>query len=222
MKDLQFTLTTDGPSESVLLNHLSWILRKQLGNRVALQPRWADMRSLRKKPESLAQKIKIAVELYPCDLLFVHRDAEQSDPSKRYEEINDAVNAAGVPVPCVPVVPVRMTEAWLLFNECAVRSAAGNPNGKVPIDVPVKRPEEIADPKTLLHSALRTASDLKGRRLRCFNAPRASRRIADYIDDHSPIEKLVAFATLGEQIARCLRSLKICATCSSLENARAD
>ncbi len=218
MKELQFTLTTDGSFDRVLLNHLSWILRNQLGNRIALQSRWADLRSLRKNPKSLADKIQIAVELYPCDLLFVHRDAEGSDPSKRYEEIEDAVSTAGVHMPYVPVVPVRMTEAWLLLDECAVRSAAGNPNGQAVIDVPVKSPEEMADPKIFLHKALRTASELKGRRLRDFNVVRASHRIAGYIDDYSPIRKLRAFNRLEEQIADALRSMEICSTSLSPEN----
>jgi hypothetical protein len=214
MKELQFTLTTDGPFDRVLLNHLRWILRNQLGNCVALQPRWADLRSLRKKPENLAEKIRLAVEIYPCDLLFVHRDAEGSDPAARYQEISNAIIASGVNVPYIPVVPVRMTEAWLLFNEQSVRLAAGNPNGRSAISVPVKSPEDMADPKTFLHEALRTASELKGRRLRDFNIRQASHRVADYIDDYSPIQKLVAFAELERQTADVLRALKITSTTS--------
>jgi hypothetical protein len=96
MKELQITLTTDGSFDRVLLNHLRWILRNQLGNCVALQPRWADLRSLRKKPVNLAEKIRLAVEFYPCDLLFIHRDAEGADPAARYQEISNAIIAAGV------------------------------------------------------------------------------------------------------------------------------
>jgi hypothetical protein len=40
------------------------------------------------------------------------------------------------PVRHIPVVPVRMTEAWLLADEFAIRSAPGNPNGTQSLDLP--------------------------------------------------------------------------------------
>jgi hypothetical protein len=218
MNELQFTLTTDGSFDRVLLNHLRWILRNQLGNRVALQPRWADLRSLRRKPANLAEKIRLAVEFYPCDLLFIHRDAEGSNPAARCQEIHDAFVAAGVAVPYVSVVPVRMTEAWLLFDEQSVRSAAGNPNGEAAIDIPAKSPEEMADPKIFLHNALRTASELKGRRLRDFNVRQASHRVAEYVGDFSPIRRLCAFAKLETQIAEVLRSFSFGSVSPSRKN----
>ena len=111
------------------------------------------------------------MDLYPCDLLFVHRDAEGVPHRSRVEEIEIAMQevravheGAGLP-PHVVVVPVRMTEAWLLFDEAAIRRAAGNPNGRVSLQLPPGDPEEIADPKQLLHDLLRTASELGGRRL---------------------------------------------------------
>ncbi|NLF06894.1 MAG: DUF4276 family protein [Pirellulaceae bacterium] len=207
MNELRFTLTTDGSFDRVLLNHLTWIMRDQLGNSVALQSHWADMRSLRKRPKNLAEKIRLAVELYPCDLLFIHRDAEKSDASVRYEEIRSGVREAGIRVPYVPVMPVRMTEAWLLLNEQALRSAAGNPNGRADIGLPVSSPEDMPDPKGFLHNALRTASELKGRRLRDFKVVRASHRVAEYIDDYSLIRTLPSFARLEEQIAKVLKSI---------------
>jgi len=59
-------------------------------------------------------------------------------------------------VEVVPAVPVRMTEAWLLFDEAAIRRAAGCPNGSMPLELPsLKTSEDIPDPKTILHEALR-------------------------------------------------------------------
>jgi len=131
MSDLRFTLTTDGSFDRVLLRHVSWILRRLLRNDVALQPQWADPGALPKKPKNLAEKIRLAAELYPSDLLLVHRDAEGQNPLRRCDEINEAVRLAEISIPFVPVVPVRMTEAWLLFDALAIRFAAGNPNGRV-------------------------------------------------------------------------------------------
>jgi hypothetical protein len=206
MNDLRFTLTTDGSSDSVLLHHLRWILRGQLGTRVAIQPQWADLRSLRQVPKTLAERIRFAVDFYPCDLLFVHRDAEGPDASPRYDEIAEAVEVAEVSVPVVPVVPIRMTEAWMLFDERAVRWAAGNPNGRMPLDLLVRDPEAIADPKALLHGVLRAASGLSGRRLRNLRTVEAVHRAAEYIDDFAQLQKLTAFNALCTRIADVIRT----------------
>jgi hypothetical protein len=207
MIDLRFTLTTDGPSDRVLVHHLSWVLRRQLGNQVALQPQWADFRALPNKPRNLAERIQVAIDLYSSDLLFIHRDAEGPDPSSRYGEIEKAVAEANVQVACIPVVPIRMTEAWLMFDERAVRRAAGNPNGNTAIDWPVRSPDRIVDPKAVLHEALRAASGLGGRRLRSFNTAQAVYRIAECIDDFSPLHELQAFAELERRIAQVLPTL---------------
>jgi len=201
---IRFTLTGDGPSDRVLLYPLSWILRRRLRARITTQPLWADLRPLRDKPKGLAQRIQAALELYPCDLLFVHRDAETATPADRIKEISEATAELGVTLPVVCVVPVRMTEAWLLFDERAVRLAAGNPNGRTPLPIPFPDPETIADPKRVLHEALRLASGLSGRRLKNFSASGAVHRVAEYIEDFSPLLALPAFKRLENDLARVL------------------
>lgn len=53
------------------------------------------------------------------DIVFVHRDSEGGDPSPRYSEVTSAASATFTG-PAVAVVPVRMTEAWLLLDEEAI------------------------------------------------------------------------------------------------------
>jgi hypothetical protein len=206
MNSLRFTLTTDGSSDRVLLRHLEWILRPLLGSLVAIQPQWADLRSLRKPPRTLSDRVRLALELYPCDLLFVHRDAEGAESSPRHEEIERAVIEADTSTPTISVVPIRMTEAWLLFDEQAVRRAAGNPNGRTSLGIPTRNPEEVVDPKALLHDALRLASGLTGRRLRRFHTSDAVHRIAEYVDDFSPLRGLTAFDSLRNQVLNVVKS----------------
>jgi hypothetical protein len=98
-----------------------------------------------------------------------------------------------------------MTEAWLLFDERAVRFASGNPYGHAPLELPVKSPEKVADPKAMLHDALRAASGLKGRRLRSLNVSQTVYRVAEYIDDFSPLQTVPAFAELCRRIADVLQ-----------------
>ena len=79
------------------------------------------------------KRIEFALEAYPCDCLFIHRDAER-DPTRipRREEIQKAIESLECQdaVPHVCVVPIRMTEAWLLFDEAAIQRAAGTPTEK--------------------------------------------------------------------------------------------
>jgi hypothetical protein len=206
MSDLYLTLLTDGPSDAVLLRPLEWLLRQHVRPNVQVQPQWADLRSLRRKPVGLADRIQRALELYPCDVLFIHRDAEKEDSSTRCAEIDRSATEAGAGH-YVPVVPVRMTEAWLLFDETAIRRAAGNPNGHDPIPVPNGDPEQFPNPKQILHQALQSASDLRGRRLRRFHVHQAVHLVGMYIDDFSPLRKLGAFQVLERNVEKVLAVL---------------
>jgi hypothetical protein len=202
---VRFTLVTDGPTDSVLRNHIAWLLKQHVGL-VPVESHWADFRSFREPPTDLASKIKLAVEYYPCDVLFVHRDAERESPDQRRREIENAVAAIRNQLPPrVCVIPVRMTEAWLLFNEEAIRLAAGNPNGKVKLDLPHDRAETLPDPKEVLHKALRLACELTGRRLRKFDIMHAVHRVAGSIDDFSPLRALPAFRAMEEELLAVLK-----------------
>jgi hypothetical protein len=151
---------------------------------------------------AIAEKAEVAAgeKYYPCKLLFVHRDAERENPIVRHAEIRAAVEelAGGrIQIPAVAVVPVRMLEAWLLFNEQAIRRAAGNPNGSQDLNLPpLNRLEDRPDPKVDLQFALRTASGLQGRRLKKFDEHRAFWRITDHVRDLSPLRQLPAFRQL--------------------------
>ena len=67
-------------------------------------------------------------------MLFIHRDAEREPHEKRVAEVEAALEGVelGETQP-VPVVPIRMQEAWLLFDERAIRYASGNPKGRTPM-----------------------------------------------------------------------------------------
>jgi hypothetical protein len=120
-------------------------------------------------------------------VLFIHRDAEKALPSYRRAEIKTTVQTAeakGCRIPAVTLVPVRMSEAWLLFGERAIRHAAGNPNGTKPLNLPsLGRIEDRPDPKSDLRFALEAASELSGRRLKKFNTSQAFWRIVDFLED---------------------------------------
>jgi len=94
-----------------------------------------------------------------------------------------------------------MTEAWLLLSESAIRYAAENRNGTVPLDLPsLSRLESLPDPKEVLYELLRVASEKRGRRLKEFKPQRYVHRIAQVIDDFSPLRKLSSFLALESDL----------------------
>lgn len=205
MNLLNFTLLTEGSSDEALIPHLRWLLQ-QNGIENPIELTWADLRHLPRNIDTkgLANKISLSVELYPCDLLFIHRDTDRETISSRKEEIHRSVESLGEekkPKLFICVIPVKMTEAWLLFDESAIRRASGNPNGDMPLDLP-RTPdiENIADPKEILNDKLRIASGRVGRRLRKFNVRHSVTLIAEYIEDFSPLRRLSAFQELEADI----------------------
>ena len=152
----------------------------------------------------LFERIAKGIELYPCDLLFVHRDAARESIEKRVREIRESVEQCAIETPpVVCVVAVRMQEAWLLIDESALRKAAGNPQGRQPLDVPDrKKLENLPDPKQRLHDLLHQASGLRGRRLKRFIRDVGSYvcRVAEQIDDFSLLRELTAFQKVEDQV----------------------
>jgi len=170
MPEITYTLLSDGSSDRALIPILTWTLRQRLAG-CAINPHWADLRALHRPPRGLRERMETAVRLYPCDILFIHRDSESAPRCRRVAEIERALQAAAIPTTqrSCPVVPVRMQEAWLLFCESAIRRASGNPNGQMALHVS-RNYETIPHPKRELHRLLKEASGLRGRRLRALNA----------------------------------------------------
>jgi len=202
MTELRYTLLSDGSSDRALMPILTWLLR-QHGVGRPIQPEWADLSLLPEVPRSLSDRIGRSIELYPCDLLFVHRDAEVASPETRVREVVDALadTDAWARDLAVCVVPVRMTEAWLLLDEAALRRAAGNPSGREPLCLPAARGlEQLRDPKEVLYDLLRTASGLRARRRRRFRASFRAQRIAEFMGSFTCLRALPAFRALESEV----------------------
>ena len=209
MDELRYTLVTDGSSDTALIPILNWVLIEN-GVRCPIQPAWADLRALPlpDRPK-LAGRIKNGLVYYPCDLLFVHRDAERERRDRRVQEIHKAVDGLpeGLSPTFVCVVPVRMQEAWLLIDEATIKTAAGNRRSASELELPpVNRLEEIPDPKNLLNELLKKASDLNRRRQRSFRVAKHARLVTEFIEDFSPLRQLSAFAAFEEQVSSAIQA----------------
>ncbi|NJL35496.1 MAG: hypothetical protein HC840_22225 [Leptolyngbyaceae cyanobacterium RM2_2_4] len=208
MMEIRYTLLSDGSSDRALIPILNWLLQNHLSD-CAIQPQWADLRRLDKSLRNTFDKrIKLSLELYPCELLFIHRDAERETYESRVNEIRAAVSqiASSISIPTVCVVPVRMTEAWLLFDAAALRKAAANPNGNIALQIPdIRGLERESDPKNILHDILRQASGLSARRLRSLSVSDCTHRVSELINDFSPLRILPAFAALEAELSDVIK-----------------
>ena len=196
---IRTTLVAEGSSDQVLAQIIDWTLWES-GVRAELISQWADLRNLRVKPLGYPEIVQKSVELYPCDLLFVHKDSDRESPGVRRDQINEALDGLLLP-PKVTVIPVKMQEAWLLCDESAIRAAAGNPNGKARLSLPkAAAVERIADPKQRVFELLRIASERTGRRLQQFNVEFARTQICQHIDDFSKLRALSSFQEFENEL----------------------
>lgn len=197
MTTLACTLLADGSSDRVLEPVLRWLLDIHCPDVTELQ--FAEY--LPGNPKGLAARIVTALDQYPCGLLFVHRDAEAIRPEARQREIVEAWQSQTGGRHLVTIIPVRMTEAWLLLDEAAIRSASGNPNGAMPLKLPgAARLESLTDPKESLFEALRTASGRAAGRLKAFSPEARRHRVAELMTSYEPLRALPSFLRLEAQL----------------------
>ena len=149
--EINFVLICDGSADVGLGNHVQAILLQN----GATQVNWTASYQGRR----LQDKIRFGLrQTNHPEMLFVHRDAEVADPEERYAEICSAIGGVEFHGVSVGIVPRRMTEAWLLLDEPAIREVVGRPRGVEPLHLPSFRDvESLPDPKERLREALLVA-----------------------------------------------------------------
>lgn len=196
---IDYVLIGDGTSDRALLPILLWALRQlSPASSFALQAFVA------RRSTDVSSAIESAIHKYRPALIFVHRDAERVPLATRRNEIPNADHV-------VPVVPIRMTEAWLLIDLDAIRIASGNPNGKVAIQLPrPKDLEQLPDPKKTMEKILLEAAGALGpRRRKRFRQEQAVmvHRVAESITDFKALHSLEAFRVFWTDLEGALRRL---------------
>jgi hypothetical protein len=203
MKRIRCTLLSDGSSDRMLMPIIVWLLYQHCSE-IVVESSWADLSRLREPPKTLQDKILVALDLYPCDLLFVHRDAEGERYEMRHAEIRRELDKLEAP-PAVCMIPVRMMEAWFLFEKTAIRKAAGNPHGSNLLNLPnVHSLENLPNPKKFLFDLIKNSSGRSGVRLKKLNLHRCAFLISQFIDDFSPLRSLKAFQLLEAELVTTL------------------
>lgn len=204
MKRVTATLITDGSSDKLLVPLIELLFNTH--TELAYQVNCAE--GLPPVSSGLKARIDSALELFPCDFLFVHRDAEGVAATVRQQEIEASWLGSQQTATLICVVPVRMTEAWLVANEKPIRLAVGNPNGTESLGLPtVKNIESLPDPKEILFAALKAASGISATRKRRFNPHQYRHRVSELTDDLRPLRKLESFRYLEAQVQKHLAKL---------------
>lgn len=153
----------EGQSDAPLADIVEVLM---LNRGITVQLSTPDFSRLPRVKKDVASRLVAGLSLIggPVDLVVVHRDADNAGRGARTAEIHEAVASATVTGSVLPVVPVRMTEAWLLLDDAAIRRVAGNPAGRTTLDLPkVHEVERVPDPKQLLRECLLAAADVTGR-----------------------------------------------------------
>ncbi|MBI0328728.1 DUF4276 family protein [Burkholderia plantarii] len=201
MKTLTVTLLTDGSSDRTLLPIVQFLLDEW--SPFPHRTLFADgLHS-----GALNARLPRVIELFPSDLLFIHRDAEREPLETRVQEIQTALaECASQHLPHICLVPMRMTESWLLLDEPAIRSAAGNPDGRTPLRLPkVAAVEGLADPKSKLFESLTAAAEVTGRHRRRFSPEAARHRVAEILDPNV-LRQLASFQFAERQVMDFFRT----------------
>lgn len=195
----------EGSSDLLLVPAIRWSVNR-LRPEQACEVVPMDFRGMPVPPDGLPERISLTLAMGEWDAILIHRDSDSLDAEPRHREIALARWAATSPAPSViPVVPVRMTEAWLLFDEHAIRSAAGNSASTVELALPtVKECARREKPKVILHDALKRASGAKGRRLAKFNVESRCHALALAISDWSPLLAMTSFVRLQDDLDKGL------------------
>lgn len=194
----------EGSSDAPLADLVTQLFSE---HQIRLRLSQPDFTRLDKVAKDVRSKVEAGLLLTgsDVDVIVVHRDADNAGHVARMEEITKAVTDLAGEAQLVPVVPVRMTEAWLLLDEAAIRRVARNPRGRMALDLPKPREvENIADPKHRLQQCLLTAADCTGRereRVRKrFDEHR--RNLLQRLDPNGPVTKLSSWRRLVDSVAQ--------------------
>ena len=184
-RQLTFSVVADGGTDRLLVPIIEWAIHRLDPQVEILEPEFSKRRG----------GVREFLRTYCTDtmLIFLHRDSENQTLRQRLTEF-ELIGRNDV----VPVVPVRMSEAWLLFDSVAITQASGSSGDGVAVPR-ISDLEALANPKKHLDSLLITAAgNPSGRRGRNFRRSIIERRasVASFISDYSPLERPTGFPLL--------------------------
>jgi hypothetical protein len=164
-----------------------------------------DFAPLNRIPKDVHSRVRAGLRLLDgsVDVVVIHRDADNAGPQARFDEIAQAVGRVATSFEVVPIVPIRMTEAWLLLDEGAIRQVAGTPSGRTDLGLPnVREVERLPDPKDFLRTCILKAADVTGRRREAVGKrfPQHRRQLLEKIDPSGRVSQLNGWKRLVSDV----------------------
>ncbi|MBB5115391.1 DUF4276 family protein [Micromonospora echinospora] len=201
----------EGSSDQPLAEHIQLLFYERGVELMLSSPEFERLSSKVTKDVESRIAAGLALNHDPVDLIVVHRDADNAGYQTRLHEITTAYAATPSQAALIPVIPVRMTEAWLLLDETAIRQVAGNPRGRTNLGLPkVHEVESISDPKARLADCILRAADETGRRRDVvkarFNEHR--RQLLDRLEPSGPLGRLESWKRLTHAVDQVVKGWK--------------
>ena len=113
---------------------------------------------------------------------------------------------------CNKAVPIRMTEAWLLLDESAIRRVVGRPHGTEPVKLPgIDQVERMADTKGVLAQILRSASGATGRKLRKIDRdfPHFRRQLLQDLPVGGLLDQVSSWVRFRDDLAKVVTGIQV-------------
>ena len=189
-RQLTWSIVADGGTDRMLVPIIEWAIHRLDPDVEILEPEF------RKRSGSVQDFLRTCES--DAMIIFIHRDSEHRSPEHRLKEFDDVTRPD-----VVPVVPVQMSEAWVLFDGTAIARAAGSRAAAVSAPR-IGDIESISDPKGRLDKLLfHAAGSPTGRHGRNFKRSIVQRRVsvATHIADYGPLEVLPAFRRFQDALA---------------------
>lgn len=121
--------------------------------------------------ESIIEASRKGVNDFGIEILCVHVDADDNNDAAVFrDKINPVLcevesSADDICKIIVPVVPVQMTESWMLADKELLKKEIGTKKSDKELDI-YKKPESYSDPKAIIENAIRIALQERSRRHR--------------------------------------------------------
>lgn len=216
MKQLIIGFTTDGPTdirflESIIQRTFEDIAFECDGDVMVLP-----LQYIEREPGSFIEMVQTCAHKAIIDhsimVLCIHTDAEAANDHRAFEfKITPAFESVqqseeDICKNLVAVVPVRMTEAWLLADKDLLKAEIGT--SKSDNDLKIHRaPETFADPKAAIEEAIRIArADLPARRRHQLPIAELYQPIGQKIQLEK-LERLAAYQKFKEAVRQAYRKL---------------
>ncbi|MCC5935557.1 MAG: DUF4276 family protein [Balneolales bacterium] len=213
---LFISLVTEGPTDDRFLKPVIQNLFHELAYECRKEIQVEEIRLLKTLPKRLgfvAQMFAASNEAAGngTGILCIHADADSPDSSIVFDtkfrplfEHLDAESIADAAPQIVPVIPVRMTEAWMLADPEAWERITDIPACNFSSGSLSGSPEQISDPKHELKQTLEALQKGKGRRRKSLELDRLYQLIGQ-LTRLSCLRMLPSFQSFEESAREALK-----------------